>query len=253
MRRPITAGPGATSFRAPSATTASTWWRGRHAHSRRAPPGGVSKPSVRHLRGVAALRELRRRGRRRRSGSRSAERARGVAGTRAGVGAMSSCGTSGGSSRSGQPSGTKWRCGCRLPPIPKRSGRRSTARCATRSARPRRAAARPRTAAPNCSATSTKCSRTTCATWARRSTLAASSTTCCARFPHDTRVFVVRVAGEPVAASITVGWRDRLEVPWASSLRAHAAQVAEHAALLDDAAMGGAARLPDVRFRPLDA
>ena len=43
-------------------------------------------------------------------------------------------------------------------------------------------------------------------------------------FPADTRVFVVRVDGEPVAASITVGWRDRLEVPWASSLRAHATQ-----------------------------
>jgi serine/alanine adding enzyme len=41
-------------------------------------------------------------------------------------------------------------------------------------------------------------------------------------FPHDTRVFLVRVAGEPVAASITIGWRDRVEVPWASSLRAHA-------------------------------
>jgi len=43
-------------------------------------------------------------------------------------------------------------------------------------------------------------------------------------FPADTRVFVVRVAGEPVAASMTVGWRDRLEVPWASSLRSHAPQ-----------------------------
>jgi len=41
-------------------------------------------------------------------------------------------------------------------------------------------------------------------------------------FPNDTRVFVVRIAGEPVAASITIGWRDTLEVPWASSLRAHA-------------------------------
>ena len=43
-------------------------------------------------------------------------------------------------------------------------------------------------------------------------------------FPGDTRVFVVRVAGEPVAASITVGWRDRLEVPWASSLREYRSQ-----------------------------
>jgi serine/alanine adding enzyme len=42
-------------------------------------------------------------------------------------------------------------------------------------------------------------------------------------FPGDTRVFVVRLGGQPVAASVTVGWRDRLEVPWASSLRAHAA------------------------------
>ena len=43
-------------------------------------------------------------------------------------------------------------------------------------------------------------------------------------FPADTRVFVVRIKGEPVAASITVGWRARVEVPWASSLRAHAAK-----------------------------
>jgi len=41
-------------------------------------------------------------------------------------------------------------------------------------------------------------------------------------FPTDARVFVVRIAGKAVAASITIGWRDRLEVPWASSLRAHA-------------------------------
>jgi FemAB-related protein (PEP-CTERM system-associated) len=40
-------------------------------------------------------------------------------------------------------------------------------------------------------------------------------------FPESTRVFVVRHDGEPIAASVTVGWRDRLEVPWASSLRAH--------------------------------
>jgi serine/alanine adding enzyme len=40
-------------------------------------------------------------------------------------------------------------------------------------------------------------------------------------FPASTRVFVVRVGTEPVAASITVGWRDRIEVPWASALRGH--------------------------------
>ncbi|HEY2895157.1 MAG TPA: FemAB family XrtA/PEP-CTERM system-associated protein [Pirellulales bacterium] len=41
-------------------------------------------------------------------------------------------------------------------------------------------------------------------------------------FPGDTRVFVVRLGGQAVGASITVGWRDKIEVPWASSLRAHA-------------------------------
>jgi FemAB-related protein (PEP-CTERM system-associated) len=40
-----------------------------------------------------------------------------------------------------------------------------------------------------------------------------------AAFPNDTRVFVVRVDGRPAAASITIRWRDSVEVPWASSLR----------------------------------
>ena len=40
-----------------------------------------------------------------------------------------------------------------------------------------------------------------------------------ATFPDTTRVFVVRHAGQPVAASI-VHWRGRtIEVPWASSIR----------------------------------
>lgn len=38
----------------------------------------------------------------------------------------------------------------------------------------------------------------------------------------DARVFVARVDRTPVAASITLRWRGRVEVPWASSLRAHA-------------------------------
>jgi serine/alanine adding enzyme len=40
-------------------------------------------------------------------------------------------------------------------------------------------------------------------------------------FPSGARVFVIRHGSQPIAASLTVGWRDRLEVPWASSLRAH--------------------------------
>jgi serine/alanine adding enzyme len=40
-------------------------------------------------------------------------------------------------------------------------------------------------------------------------------------FEDEARVYIVRVDAEPVAASITVGWRSRVEVPWASALRAH--------------------------------
>ncbi|MEX2123365.1 MAG: FemAB family XrtA/PEP-CTERM system-associated protein [Woeseia sp.] len=39
------------------------------------------------------------------------------------------------------------------------------------------------------------------------------------RFPELARVFVVRVAGHPVAASVVIGFNGKLEVPWASSLR----------------------------------
>ncbi len=39
------------------------------------------------------------------------------------------------------------------------------------------------------------------------------------RLPDITRVFVVRIDGAPVAASIVIGFNDVLEVPWASSLR----------------------------------
>ncbi len=42
-------------------------------------------------------------------------------------------------------------------------------------------------------------------------------------FPNQARVFVVRLGGEPVAASVTIRSRDRMEVPWASSLREHSA------------------------------
>ena len=38
-------------------------------------------------------------------------------------------------------------------------------------------------------------------------------------FPEHTRVFVVRLNGRPIAASIVHWHRDRIEVPWASSLR----------------------------------
>ena len=38
-------------------------------------------------------------------------------------------------------------------------------------------------------------------------------------FPNETRVFVVRQGTRPIAASIVHWYRDRIEVPWASSLR----------------------------------
>ena len=40
-------------------------------------------------------------------------------------------------------------------------------------------------------------------------------------FPDTARVFVVRLGSLPIAAAITIQWRDSIEVPWASSLRAH--------------------------------
>jgi serine/alanine adding enzyme len=40
-------------------------------------------------------------------------------------------------------------------------------------------------------------------------------------FRDDARVHVVRVGHEPVAAGVTIAYRDRVEVPWASSLRSH--------------------------------
>jgi FemAB-related protein (PEP-CTERM system-associated) len=40
-------------------------------------------------------------------------------------------------------------------------------------------------------------------------------------FPDTTRVFVVRLGNLPIAAAITVQWRDSIEVPWASSLRTY--------------------------------
>ena len=41
----------------------------------------------------------------------------------------------------------------------------------------------------------------------------------CDRFPEQVRVFVVRLNKEPVAAGYTLGYRDMLEIPSASSLR----------------------------------
>ncbi len=38
-------------------------------------------------------------------------------------------------------------------------------------------------------------------------------------FPADSRIFVVRVGGKPAAAGLVMGFRKRLEIPWASSLR----------------------------------
>jgi FemAB-related protein (PEP-CTERM system-associated) len=40
-------------------------------------------------------------------------------------------------------------------------------------------------------------------------------------FPDSAKVFVVRIGDEPVAGSVTIAFRERVEVPWASSLRQH--------------------------------
>lgn len=41
----------------------------------------------------------------------------------------------------------------------------------------------------------------------------------CDSFPDTTRIFIVRLDGQPCAAGITYGFRDRLEIPSASALR----------------------------------
>ncbi|MEL7185045.1 MAG: FemAB family XrtA/PEP-CTERM system-associated protein [Pseudomonadota bacterium] len=41
----------------------------------------------------------------------------------------------------------------------------------------------------------------------------------CESFPEQTRLFVVRIDGQAAAAGVTYGFRDRLEIPSASSLR----------------------------------
>lgn len=40
-------------------------------------------------------------------------------------------------------------------------------------------------------------------------------------FPHMVRIFCVRLNRKPIAASFTIGFKDTMEVPWASSLRAY--------------------------------
>ncbi len=40
-------------------------------------------------------------------------------------------------------------------------------------------------------------------------------------FPRDTRIFQVLSGDEVIASSVTCAWRQTVEVPWASSLRAH--------------------------------
>jgi FemAB-related protein (PEP-CTERM system-associated) len=57
------------------------------------------------------------------------------------------------------------------------------------------------------------------------------------------RVYVVRWAGQPVAASIVVSHRRSVEVPWASSLREHASRSPNmqlYWAMLGDAVKAGA-------------
>jgi len=67
------------------------------------------------------------------------------------------------------------------------------------------------------------------------------------------RVFVVRVGGVPIAGAVTVSWRDRVEVPWASSLRVHsdkAPNMLLYWAMLRHAVQQGARRFDFGRSTP---
>ncbi len=179
-----------------------------------------------------------------RSGGRSADRRARCRWHASGAGATSSCGTPRGSSRSGRSSATRWRCGCRsqrdrrnalgvarpqgAQPGPQgreerlhgRGRRRRTARrllqgVRAQHARPGHAGLRP--------------------PLLRRGA--------CARFPTTRACSSCAWPASPSPRPSPSAGATALEVPWASSLRAHAAQVAEHAAVLGDAAVGGAAGL----------
>ncbi len=157
--------------RAPSATTASTWWPGTANRLVGVLPlvefgsplfgtFAVSLPFVNYG-GVVADDEPAAA----RAGAHAAVRWRVRA---AGARRAPASGTTVSGMAGQAPQGRDVAAACRTAPT--RCGRPSIARCATRSARPRRAAARLRTDTRHCSPTSTACSPTTCATWARRCT-----------------------------------------------------------------------------------
>jgi lipid II:glycine glycyltransferase (peptidoglycan interpeptide bridge formation enzyme) len=72
-------------------------------------------------------------------------------------------------------------------------------------------------------------------------------------FPDRARVVVVRLTGQPVAAAVTWRWRDRVEVPWASSLREFNAMAPNNLlywTILQRAIGGGAMQLDFGRSTP---
>ena len=41
----------------------------------------------------------------------------------------------------------------------------------------------------------------------------------CAAFPGETKIVAITVGGQPAAAAFLIGYRDQLEIPWASTVR----------------------------------
>jgi serine/alanine adding enzyme len=77
--------------------------------------------------------------------------------------------------------------------------------------------------------------------------------TVCALFPDRTAVVVIRHEGRPVAAGFTWRWRQRVEVPWASSLREFNAMAPNNLlywTVLRQAIAGGATSLDFGRSTP---
>jgi FemAB-related protein (PEP-CTERM system-associated) len=74
-----------------------------------------------------------------------------------------------------------------------------------------------------------------------------------AEFPAESRLFVVRLRGEPVAGGGTITWRSVCENPWASSLREHRSlcpNMLLYWAMLKAAVEGGATRFDFGRSTP---
>ena len=120
------------------------------------------------------------------------------------AGRMWNCDTSHARIPNGRPSGTRSRCGCRCRISGDALWSALDARCATRCERPRSASAWLRTEAKSCCPTSIACLRDNMRDLGTPVYSQSFFDEVVRAFPDDTRVFIVRIGAEPIAASLTI-------------------------------------------------